>query len=632
MTFDQGVVTKAEFERVYAKNNGGREAASAHTPEQLQEYLDLYVHFKRKVFEAEAVGLPETSSFQQEFETYRKQLAQPYMSAKEVEDRLVKEAYDRSGYMVNASHILLNATADAAPADTLAVYKRLLTIRDSIVSGQREFGAMAEAYSQDPSAKNQGGPGYQGNLGYFSAFDMVYPFESAAFQTEVGEVSQPIRTNYGYHLVKVNDRIKTEGQKRVAHIIVRVGERYSAKTDQQAEQKIKEIYEQLQKGTSFAELAAQFSDDPGSASKGGDLGTGRLLPVMEDLKLKLGENEFSEPFQTRFGWHILKVIEVQKMDNFEEAEPMLKQRIQRDSRAQLSRKALINRIKSENQFQAFPATVDSLKATAGANFPRGAWMIGANDSSILELPVFQLMGGDRTYTLNDFNTYFTSKRPRSPRQSPEAAAESALNGFIEAELISYEEAQLPKKNPDFRYLLQEYRDGILLFTLMEQKVWKKAMQDTTGLQTFYESNEETFYAEERIEVTEFRTQEEAQIQQVAKLLQEGATDAVIDSVLNQASALNLRRTTQRFEKGKGELGEEVFGMAVGAVTEPMPQNDFYRILRIEEKMPAGVKSFADAKSEAITRYQDFLEQEWLKELATKYPVKIDDDVFANLFK
>jgi len=223
LDFDKEDVTKAEFERVYQKNNGGYAQAKNHTTEQFQEYLDLYINFKRKVFEAEDNGLDTTRAFKQEFETYRRQLAQPYLPAKEVEDKLVKEAYERSLYTVKASHLLVNVSETATPADTLAAYNRIMSYRDSIVSGEKDFAYMAEKYSEDPSAKEN-----KGNLGYFSAFSMVYPFETAAYSTNVGEVSMPARTRYGYHLIYVADKLKSGGTKRASHIIIRVGERFSA--------------------------------------------------------------------------------------------------------------------------------------------------------------------------------------------------------------------------------------------------------------------------------------------------------------------------------------------------------------------------------------------------------------------
>lgn len=627
LTFNNGItVSKGEFERVYQKNNGGYEKVKTHTPEQLREYLDLYVNFKRKVFAAEAQELHETTAFKQEFETYRKQLAQPYLSAKEVEEQIIKEAYDRSKFLVNADHLLVTVAEDASPADTLAAYQKTLAYRDSIVSGGQAFGDMAEKYSQDPSAKQN-----RGNLGYFSVFDMVYPFESAAFETQIGKVSQPVRTQFGYHLIHVNDKISTAGKKRAAHIIVRIGDRYSAKDTAQAESKIQEIYEMLKKGDDFAELARKHSDDPNSAVNGGDLGNNRLLPEMESLKMKLGAGEFSEPFATRFGWHILKVTEIDSIPDFETAMPGLKQRVSRDARSQVSKTALLSRIKKENNYTFYQENFDAFKATLDQNFPRGTWEADTSRQNIYDQLLFTL-NGDYKATIQDLIDYYTGAKPRNFRLTADQAAEAVKKTFVEKELMEYEEERLPEKNPEFRYLVQEYRDGILLFTLMEQKVWKKAVEDTLGLQKYYDDHQDEFQSDVMVDVKEFRTSDGQIIEQVQKLLAEGKTEAQIDSIINDESALNLRITSQSYEKGKQDLDDAIFDKEVGYQSNILQQEDLYRIVIIEKKYPAGIKPFDKAKSECITKYQDYLEQEWLSELSESYPVEIDEDVFSKLFK
>ncbi|MEM9896293.1 MAG: peptidylprolyl isomerase, partial [Bacteroidota bacterium] len=626
LTFDQGTVTQAEFERVYAKNNGGLEAVQSHTPDQYREYLDLYINFKRKVFAAEAQGLNDTDAFQREFNQYKKQLVQPYLSAKDVEDQLIQEAYDRSQQLVNASHLLIRVGQDALPQDTLKAYEQILGLRDSVVSGGVDFEKIAQAYSEDPSAKDNAG-----NLGYFSAFAMVYPFETAAFTTPVNEVSLPIRTQFGYHLVKVNDRIKNEGTKRSAHIIVRTGDRYSAKSDEQAGQIIEEIYQKLKNGEDFAALAQQYSDDPNTAERGGDLGTGRLLPAMEDIKLKLSKDDYSEPFKTPYGYHILKVTEVEGLGSFEESKAQIKQKISRDSRAQISRNALLERIKSENNYQMMEAPLSTLKSGVSAAFPRGGWQPDSTLKDLMPQVIFSL-GSDYQATIKDLINYYNSKRLRFPRLSPSEAVDQVYKSFLESELLAYEEAQLPNKNEDFRNLLQEYRDGILLFTLMEQKVWKKAVQDTTGLQQYYEDNKDSFQAKERIDVREYRGADAETMAMVQSKLEAGMTDRQIDSIFNATSAINIRITSQTYEKGEAGLEDALFEQKIGHVSKPIEASSFYRVLVIEEKRPAGIKTFEEAKSECITRYQDYLEQTWLAELAEQYPVKINEKVFKKLYK
>ncbi len=634
LKFDKENVTKSEFERVYQKNNGGYAAAAAHTPAQFREYLNLYINFKRKVFEAEEAGLDKTPSFLTEYNNYKKQLAQPYLSAKEVEETLIKEAFQRSKYTVNASHLLLMIDENASPEDTLMVYNKILGYRDSVLKFKKNFEEMAQKYSQDPSAKDN-----KGNLGYFNVFDMVYPFESAVYNTPVGQVSMPVRTKFGYHILKVNDKISVEGTKRASHIIIRVGDRYSAKDSLEAEAKIAEIYQKLKGGSDFLELAKQYSDDPSTASKGGDLGTTRLLPALEERKLKLAQGQYTEPFHTQFGWHILKVTEVATPTTMESARNDLKRRIERDTRSQISKQSLIVKLKKENNFALNKANVEKFKKNLSPTFTGGSWAkTEYKDSADFKLELFRLTDAKGkitlTRSLQDFVNYYTKVHPRFGKMSVPQAADAAISQFADQELLAFEEERLPEKNPDYKALLREYRDGILLFTLMEQKVWKKAVEDTTGLKAFYEKNKAQFQANEMVDAVEFRTIDETIIKEVERLLQEGNSAKKVDSTINAtaSSTLKIRRTMQTFEKGKNEAAANVFTMNVGDRSEIVKDNEFYKIYLVEKKYPAGIKPFEKAKSECITKYQDNLEKTWLQSLEKKYPVKEDAKVFGNLYK
>ncbi len=628
LDFDKEDVTKAEFERVYQKNNGGYSQAKNHTPAQYKEYLDLYVNFKRKVFEAEDMGLDTTRAFKQEFETYRRQLAQPYLTAKEVEDKLVLEAYDRSLYTIKASHLLINLSENASPADTLAAYQRIMSYRDSINKGYHDFAYMASKYSEDPSAKDN-----QGDLGFFSVFSMVYPFETAAYKTPVGKVSMPARTRYGYHLIYVQDKLKSGGTKRAAHIIIRIGERYSANDSAAAIAMAEELYQKLKNGADFAELAAEYSDDPSTARRGGDLGTGRLLPVMEEVKIRLNEGEFSKPFSTRFGWHILKVTEASGNKTFEENKAELRRKIEGDSRAQISRQALINRIKTEYGYTFQEGPFNEFKGSLTPNFPRGAWTAETPAPEVYGKTLFTLsQDGKYKKTIQDLVDYYTRMRPRYPNLNALQAADEVLKSFVEKELVDYEESKLPEKNPEYRHLLKEYRDGILLFTLMEQKVWKKAVEDTLGLENYYNAYKADFAANRTVDVREYRSTDEETINKVKQLLALNATDQEIDSLVSRQSALQLSIRSMTYEEGKGDADPELFSEKAGYVSSIIRTADGFKIQRIAASYPPGIQPLDKVKSEAITKYQDYLEQEWLKDLSYKYPVEINDEVFENLFK
>ncbi len=628
-------VHKSDFEYVYQKNNGGWDAVKSHTQAQYKEYLALYINFKRKVLEARANGLQNSEAFKSEFEGYRKQLAQPYLVDKSSQEELVHEAYDRSKQIIGASHLLIACGQDASPEDTLKAFKKISAVRDSIVNQGKDFGDMAVKYSTDPSAKSN-----KGDLGYFSAFDMVYPFETGAYNTKVGEVSKPVRSSFGYHLIKVYDRLENTGKKTVAHIIIRVGAQYTAKTEDQAKTMIAEIYQKLKAGGDWNELCEKYSDDPNTAKKFGSLGQGRLIPEMEVVKRKLAFNEVSEPFVTSFGHHIMKVTEVEPVKSFDESAPELKTRIARDARSTLSKERLIARVKKEyNYQQQSEGLAKMVKAiddqNASAMYTKGFWKPADSVvSSFASMPVYTIGEGSqkKTGTVRNYMDWYVNAHKGFDGATTQMVTDKLVPMFVEQEILNYEEQQLPKKYREYRELLKEYSDGILLFTLTEDKVWRKAVEDTTGLKKYYEDNKSKFMAGERVVVTEYISEKRPMIDEVQKLLAAGKTDKQIDEEINKSSALNIRIRTQNYEKGKAEAEAMMFGKEKGFKSDILEYGRAFRILVLQENLPAGQKSFDDAKSECITQYQNYLEAEWLKELEGKYPVEVKDKVLAKLYK
>lgn len=632
---DKATVLKSDFEYVYQKNNGGWDVAKKHTPAQFQEYLDLYIHFKRKVLEAERLGLDQTEAFKTEFEGYRKQLAQPYLVDKSMQEELLNEAYQRSQESISASHVLLLCGPDAFPEDTMKAYNKCLMLRDSVLKHGVSFADIAKRHSEDPSAKTN-----EGSLGYFSVFDMVYPFETGAYNSKTGEVSMPVRSGFGYHLIKVNDRVKNTGTKSAGHIIIRVGPQYSAKDEAQATAKINEIHQQLLNGLKWEDACEKYSDDPNSANKGGDLGTGRLIPELENIKRGLGEGQISKPFVTSFGHHIMKVTKVEVPKTFEESKSDLKSRISRDTRSTLSKDRLIKKIQTENGFSRNQANIDKLVAAIEAEqsqgtYTKGFWKsVDSVHKSLYDLPVYSIGSGKTKYsgTLKDFFGWYAKARKGYEGATVAAATEKFMQIFFEQEILNFEERQLPEKYREYRELLREYRDGILLFTLTEDKVWRKAVEDTVGLKAYYESHRDSFMAGNRVVVTEYISDKQDVMNQVASLVQSGYGEKAIDSMVNATSALNLRVRTQTYEQGKGTQEEQMFGKQPGYASPILESGRSFRILVLKETMGSGIKSFDDAKSECITLYQNQLEKDWLKELGDKYPVKVDQKVFAKLYK
>ena len=379
--FGDEQVTKAEFKRVYQKNNSG-EIISKST---VDEYLDLYINFKLKVKEAVSLGMDKDKAFIKELSGYRKQLAQPYLTADGIMEELKQEAYQRLKEDIKASHILIKLDQDASPEDTAAAYKRAVRVKKNLENGQ-DFELMAKQYSDDPSAKTNGG-----DLGYFTSFYMVYPFESAAYNTKKGEISDIVRTQFGYHVLKVTDRRPAVENIKVAHILISSDKELS-KTNY-PEGKIKEIYAKIEQGENFEDLAAQFSDDTRSASEGGELpmfGVGRMVPEFEQAAFSLQkEGDISEPFQTQYGWHIVKRKQFAPIGDYETIQAELTQKIKKDSRANLSQSAVIKKIKAQYGFKENLKERDDFYKVVDSTFFKGQWT--ADRAANLKKELFKIL-------------------------------------------------------------------------------------------------------------------------------------------------------------------------------------------------------------------------------------------------
>ncbi|MDX5480571.1 MAG: peptidylprolyl isomerase [Hymenobacteraceae bacterium] len=487
-------ISTSEFRYVYEKNNGGND--DAYTRQSVTDYLNLYTNFKLKVREAESRGLDTTTAFRRELEGYKEQLAQPYLTEKSVTDNLVKEAYERLKQEVNASHILLTLAPDAAPEDTLAAYNRAVELRQRAMAGEN-FGRLAQEFSQDPSAADN-----KGNLGYFTAMQMVYPFEDAAYKTPAGQVSNPVRTRFGYHLIKVHDVRPAKGEVKVAHIMVRTTPGMPKADSLAAKQRIDAIYKRAQRNENWSKLAAEFSEDANSASNGGELpwfGTGRMIPSFEEVAFNLQrEGEIAQPVSTPYGWHIIKLIDKRGLPAYEDMEQNLRNKIAKDSRAELNKAAFLKRIKGENNFTENATAKATALGSASQELLQGKWNYNENDKA-LKQTLFTIQG--KQYTIGDFYAY--AKAEQRPRAT--GSAEHAMNllyeAYVNKSLLDYEKANLENKHNDYRMLVQEYHDGILLFQLMDEKVWSRAIDDTTGLKAYFEQNREKYKWGPRAEAT-----------------------------------------------------------------------------------------------------------------------------------
>lgn len=513
LKIDNQTVSADEFEYLYQKNNSTQED-SLWNREKIQEYLDLYINFKLKVGEARELGMDTSQAFRKEFEIYKNQLAEPYLTPKNVSDKLVKEAYSRLNESVRASHILIMVEQYANPEDTLAAYKKIQDIRKKAVSGEN-FAELAKTYSDDPSGKINGG-----DLYYFSSLQMVYPFETAAYATPEGKVSEIVRTRFGYHILKVTDKKPSLGKVQVAHMMIRSSDGMIAEDTLKAYRKIQEIYSQLEKETNdakqkelFENLAKQFSEDYRSRERGGQLTnngnpeftSGTLVPPFEEKISTLKKGEITAPFKSAFGWHIVRLVEKDAIEPFADLQPILQQKIAKDSRAEIQQAVLIDKLKSENGFAQNKKADDILTQMAADSMIQKAnmWTVKRFETQNPKLAKDKnlFVVGTKNYNLNDFASYLEegNKLPAPEKALPFLREE--YQNFVAQKIIDNEKTLLSNKYPEYRFLLQEYYDGILLFKIMEQKVWAKALADQEGLMSFYESNKENYRWKDRAKVT-----------------------------------------------------------------------------------------------------------------------------------
>jgi peptidyl-prolyl cis-trans isomerase SurA len=600
-------VTVNEFIYLYKKNHQDRE--KDFTEQKINEYLDLFINFKLKVEEAKSRNLDTTKVFLTEYNGYRDELRKPYLPDAHMVDSLVELTYSRQQEEISASHILIALKPDASPADTAKAYARIMELREQAVGGE-DFSKIAAQHSNDPSAKSNGG-----NIGYFTAMQMVYPFETAAYTTSVGDVSRPVRTKYGYHILKVSDRRPARQEIEVSHIMLRTGR---DKDNDKIKNSIFNMHDQLRAGVSWEELCSQYSEDVNTKDDGGKLqtfGTGGMsaVPEFERIAFALNEpGEISDPFQTQYGWHIMRLERKIPRPTFEEVKTSLRNKVARDERTELSKRDLQKKLRNDYKFTEDDEAKNFLLSKADSSLLLAKWNpeVSAEDG---KKTVFTLSG--TPHTIADVIS-FAIKNQRTSKVIPHSYLEQLYNDFIELRIIELVEQRIMKENPDYKFLLQEYYEGILLFDIMEKEVWSKASKDSVGLRSYFSSHKADFTSEERAHATLYSSNTEGFREPLQKLIAD-SVDASIDSFVTQN---RVRTETGYFEKEEKPVLREV-PWAKGVYSAE--NNGIYYLAWLKDILPAGLMSFEEARPAVISDYQGFLEKNWISQLKKKYRVKVN---------
>jgi peptidyl-prolyl cis-trans isomerase SurA len=621
LTVDERNVPAGEFIRMYKKSYD-----TAGTKE-LDNYLGQFVIFRLKVADAIREGYDTTKAFKTELQGYRNQLVQKYLTDNDAREKLLKQAYQRSLTEINGWHILINCKTEASPEDTLKAWKKARDIRERIVQGE-PFEQVARSSSDDPSVTINGG-----NLGYFTAFQMIMPFEDTAYNLKKGEVSQPVRTPYGYHIIMVTGKRTSVGKIKVAHIMKAVSPGTDEKDAKKAEEEIRSIYDQLQKGASFSELAAKYSDHKESASNGGELnwfGAGEILSDFAEASFSLTNNgDFTKPFRTIYGWHIIKRLDKKAPGTFEETKSYLESKINESYLNSISKKAFIEKLKKEYKYRI---------NTAAFN-----WFINNTDTLIIMgLAKYKRTGmppgaiytfADQQLTTRDFASYIEKRGSMIVTNDSVVFVTRSLETRLSDQILTYENSILEKKYPEFRYLMNEFHDGILLFEISGKNVWNKAQDDSAGLKKYYEENKNKFLTREGMTAKIYILKKRDGMKSLANTFKkyskypDGDKRIVEKYITKNDTLLTIEEGT--WYKGDNKTIDNLdrTKMKLETIIEGFPS-----IVLVNKIIDAVPLSFTEVQGEIITGYQEYLEENWIKQLKGKYSVKIDNGVLEEIRK
>jgi peptidyl-prolyl cis-trans isomerase SurA len=549
------------------------------------------------------------------------------LNDKEIYDKLEHEAYDRMQTEVKVSHLLIKVAVDASPADTLAAYKKIMAIRKDILKS-KDFAGAAKQFSEDPSAKNN-----SGNLGYLTVFQTVYPFETAMYSEKVGDVSMPVRTKFGYHLVKVEDRRPERGFVNVEHLFIAVNDKSLFNADSSALFKIKSIMQDVKDGKlNFEQAVNQYTEDRKTKMKNGELGwftTGKMTEAFENAAFALkNKGDISEPIRSATGWHVIKLIDKKPVQPFNDVKSELKTKIDRDSRSDLSRASLVAKIQKKYGTTEYADAKKEITKMVDSTLQQGRWFPSDPE---LRKPLLKV--ADMTFDQNDFVTYLIkNQKGKRPVTTPMGIYNAVYEEWVEARCMDYYEKQLESEYPEFKMLMKEYRDGILLFDLTDRQVWSRAVKDTNGLKNFYETVKNKHMWGNRADVDIYNCTDAKIANEARKLVEKKKSPEEIQKTLNkEGSSSKVSVISGKYEKGQYDLVDKT-DWSAGLKPNIMNPDSSVTFVFVKQMVGPEPKSLNESKGYVVSDYQEYLEKQWIEELRAAYPIKVDEAVFHSLIK
>lgn len=471
---NDSIVSIDEFNRVYNKNI---DLINENSQKDFETYLDLFVNYKVKLAEAYELGFHEDPKYKSELNKYAKQLQNTYLTDKTSEEKFLKEAYERTKFEVNVSHVLIRI--DENNNDTIQIVEKLKSLKDSFLN--LSIDEFNKKYNQDNLIIAE-------NLGYFSAFKMIYDFENIAYKIQVGEVSNPFRTRFGFHILKVNDKRSSLGEVTVGHIMI-----YKNKAD--AFDRIKKISDSIKKGTSFEYLAKKYSEDKNSSFKGGRLNpfsSGQINSIpFENAAFNLVEkNQISDPIETKYGWHLIKLYEKKNIKEFDEIKYQLLNKLKKSSRFSMISESFYSTLLKRYSLSYENKNLDYFISMLDSSYFSGDWSIPKNIDEEKTLITIH----DKILKNIDFATFLEDNQKKGGSMPIDQLVHDLYKKFVDYNVLEVYKKNLEKENSDFRYVIKEYREGLLLFNLMQEKIWTVKESDSTQLKSFFENNKDKYIA------------------------------------------------------------------------------------------------------------------------------------------
>ena len=628
-------VPVSEFLDIYTKNNKNVDYSKA----SIDEYLDLFINYKLKLMEIQRLRLDTQKNFINEFQKYRDQLAQSYLIDKNTVDKLLNEAYNRMQNDVRVSHILVKLSPYANPKDTLKAYNKALEIRKKLLNGA-DFAKLAIEMSDDNSARDQNTadgrliPGNGGDLGYFNVFNMLYDFETAAYNLNVGDISLPVRTPVGYHIIKLTEKHPAIYRFKIAHILLMYPPNATTQDKESIKAKADSIYKEILRGADFAELANLHSEDKGSANKGGELPwltPFRLVPSFVQPIYNHKPGDYIPPVETFYGWHIIKLIDKQSPPDFASVKQELLTKLYKDSRYLLAQKKIADSLKQIYKIQYDKKLLVNLAKSINKD---SLLKRSFKESQIPNLDHILVKIDDHSIYIKDFATYIKKNQSLFTNTDDiQIFVNKMFDNFLNDKILEIEKENLEKKNPKFAAQINDYKEGILIFNLMDQNVWSKAMQDTAGLKAYYETIKNKYLTDEKAKIGIFKTNDAKIAQKVQKTLQKNIQKSQLNPNLI-LSKINKKNNVVSYDsmiietKKLADIGLE---KTVNAILSK-ENNNSYEIYWLQSIIAPQPKSLDEVRGLVISEYQTYLEKQWINELRNRYHWQVNDEVLKSLYK